>query len=233
MKRTFLCLLGAFAFATSSASAAPPAGTEITAAGTGSVSMPPNVATVTAVVETNAANADDAISQNNAAYSRIVSTLARTGIARGDIALAYYNVGYNPRPQVMPPDPTGERYGYTVSRSFSVKVRKIADAGRVSDACMSSGATAINGVSFGLADARGAREQATAKAVAEARANAEAIARAAELRIVRIKSIDLTNEPSGPVPLMRAAAMAAPATQLDQSNVNVTVSVTVVFVAEP
>lgn len=233
MKRTVLCLLGTLAFATAGVSAATPAGTEITSAGTGSVSMPPNVATVTAAVETNAPNADDAISQNSAAYNRIVSALERSGVARGDIALAYYNVSYIPRPKVMPPNSEGERYGYTVSRNFSIKVRQISNAGRVSDACMSSGATAINGVSFGLSDPRIAREQAMAKAVAEARANAEAIARAASLRIVAIKSIDLTNGPSGPMPLMRAAAMPAPATQFDQSNVNVTVSVTMVFVAEP
>ena len=233
MKHTILCLLSTFAFAAAGAAAAPAASTEISAAGTGSVSMPPNIATVTAAIETNAANADEAISQNNAVYNRIVSGLERSGIARSDISLAYYNVNYNAPPRVMPPNPTGERYGYTVARSFSVKVRDIANAGRVSDTCMSSGATAINGVSFGLSDPRTARQQATAKAVAEARANAEAIAGAAAMRIVGIKSIDLTNEPSGPMPLMRAAAVAAPATQFDQSNVNVTVSVSVVFVAEP
>ncbi len=232
MKRTFLCLLGAFALVTGGAFA-DPTGTEITAAGTGSVSMPPDVATVTAAVETSSQNADEAISQNNAAYNRIVAALEKSGVTRDDIALVYYNVSYNPPPQVTPPNPTGERYGYTVSRNFSVKVRKIGNAGRVSDACMSSGATAINGVSFGLSNPAVARERATANAVAEARANAEAIARAAALRIVGIKSIELTGEPSGPVPLMRAAAMASAPTQFDQSNVNVTVSVSVVFVAEP
>jgi uncharacterized protein YggE len=232
MKRTFLCLLGAFALATAAASAAS-SDTEITAGGTGSISMPPDVATVTAAVETNARNADDAISQNNGTYNRVVAALEKFGIARADIALAYYNVSYNPPPQVMPPNTTGERYGYTVSRSFAVKVRQIGNAGRVSDACMSSGASAINGVSFGLADPAAAREQATAKAVEAARANADAIARAAALRVVGIKSIELTGEPSGPVPLMRAAAMPAAPTQFDQSNVNVTVSVSVVFVAEP
>jgi uncharacterized protein YggE len=233
MKRTFLCLLSAFAFATAAAPAAPAAATEITAGGTGSVSMPPDVATVTAAIESNARNADDAIAQNNATYDRVVAALGKSGVARADITLAYYNVNYNPPPQAPPTNPTGERYGYTVLRSFAVKVRQIGNAGRVSDACIGAGATAINGVSFGLSDPSVAREQATAKAVASARANAEAIARAAALQIVGIKSIDLTGEPSGPMPLMRASAMAVPATQFDQSNVNVTVSVTVVFVAQP
>jgi uncharacterized protein len=231
MKHTCICLLVAFAALGGGAAAAQQAATEITASGTGSVSLQPDVATLDATVETNAANADDAISQNSARYDRIVAALTNIGIARADIALTYYNVSYNPRPQTPSPN-SDDRYGYTVSRSFSVKVRKIGSAGRVSDASIGAGATAINGVSFGLADPSEARAQATRKAVAEARANAEALAAAAGLRIVSIKSLELSGAP-GPVPLMRVAAGPSPPTQFDQSNVNVTVSVSVVFLAEP
>lgn len=233
MGRTFICVVAALALATSSAPAAPPAATEITVSGTGSVSLPPNVATVHAAVETNAPNANDAVSQNNATYNRILGALEKLGVARSDISLEYYNVNYNPRPAVMPPNPDGERYGYTVSRGFLVKVRDIGKAGRVADACTSSGATAINGVSFGLSDPGVARSQAAAKAVADARSNAEALAQATHLRIVALKSIELGGGVAVPVPMMRAAAVPNPPTQFDQSNVNVTMSVTAVFLAEP
>ena len=129
--------------------------------------MAPDMATVDAGVDTNAANANDAISRNNVIYERVVAALERLGIARGEIALAYYNVNYNPPPRTAQPN-SGERYGYTVSRSFTVKVREIGKAGAVSDACTTAGATAINGVSFGLADSAGARASATVKAVADA-----------------------------------------------------------------
>jgi uncharacterized protein YggE len=205
---------------------------EITASGSGSVSLAPNMATVNGGVESNAESADDAIAQNNAIYNRIVASLTKLGIARSDITLAYYNINYNPRPKVMPPNSVEERYGYTVSRGFAAKVRRIGDAGRVSDACMSAGASSINGVSFGLADPAVARDQATHRAVADARANAEAIARAANLHIVGVKSIELSSPIGPPVPLMRAAAANVP-TQFDQGNVTVTVSVTVVFRAAP
>lgn len=195
--------------------------------------MQPDLATLDVSVETNAPSASDATAQNNARYDRIVAAITKLGIARSDIALTYYNVSFNPPPRVAPPT-SSERYGYTVSRNFSVKVREIGSAGRVSDACTSAGATAINGVSFGLADPTTARREATTKAVAEARANAEGVAAAAGLHIVGIKSIDLGGGGPGPVPMMRMAASenAAP-TQFDQSNVNVTVSVSVVFLAEP
>ncbi len=232
MKRTFFCLLLTLGVFAARAVAAQAAGTEITAPGNGSVALPPDMATISAAVETNADNANDAISQNNARYERIVTALAREGIARNDITLSYYNVSYNPRPRTMPPNSTGERYGYTVSRNFSVKVRKIASTGRVSDACIAAGATAINGVTFGLSNPASARGEATRKAVAEARDNAEALAAAAGLHITSIKSIELGGVGPGPVPMMRVAAANAP-TEFDQSNVNVTVSVTVVFLAGP
>ncbi len=231
MKRTFICLLVIFAFP-AAAAAAGTAGTKITVAGAGSVALPPNVATVQAAVETNASGANEAVAQNNAVYDRIVAALQRLGIARDDVTLSYYNVNYTPRPQTPPQNGAEERYGYTVSRGFSVKVRRIADAGRVSDACVNAGATTIDGVAFGLADPSAARERATHEAVADARVNAEAIARAAHLRIVGISSIELGNGPVGPVPMMRAAAPTA-GTRFDQSPVNVTISLTVVFLAAP
>jgi uncharacterized protein YggE len=190
------------------------------------------MATVNASVETTADNANDAVAQNNAVYGRVVASLEKLGVARSDVTLEYYNVSYNPRPQVMPPNPGGERFGYTVSRGFAVKVRRIGDAGRVSDAAVSAGATSINGVTFGLSNPAAAREQATAKAVSDARANADAIARAAALHIVGIKSIELAGPPLA-VPLARAAVSQSAPTQFDQSNVSVTVSVSVVFRAEP
>jgi uncharacterized protein len=234
MKRTFICLLAALAVTSAGALAAPAAATEITASGTGSVSMPPDTATVSAGIETNAENANEAISQSNALYDRIVASLAKLGIARGDVSLAYYNVSYNPRPRSAPVNP-GERYGYTVSRNFSVKVRDIGKAGAVSDACTAAGATTINGVNFGLADPTAARSQATIKAVVDARSNAETLARAAGLHVTAIKSIELGGgPPPGPVPMLRMAAAApSPPTEFDTSNVNVTVSVSVVFLAEP
>jgi uncharacterized protein YggE len=231
MKRTFLCLLVAFVAASHCALGAQTGETEITTSGTGSVSLPPNVATVNAALDTSADRADDAVAQNNRVYDRIVGALEQLGIARSDIALASYYVSYNPPPSpAQPAGSTGERYGYTVSRSFTVKVGEIGKAGTVSDACLGAGATSINGVSFGLADPSGARAQAIAKAVADARASAQALARTAGLRILSIKSIELGPSGVGPQPLM---ARAAAPTAFDQSNVNVTLSVTAVFLAAP
>lgn len=208
--------------------------TELSVSGSGNITLAPNLATVDAAVETNAAAVSDAISENNRRYDRVVAALSKLGIARSDIALSSYAINYNPKPQVEPSPSNGERYGYTVSRSFAVKVRRIAEAGSVVDTCTSAGATGINGVNFGLADAdaNAARERATVLAVADARERADVLARAAHMHVVSIKSFDLGGGPVAPQPMMRMAGNAAP-TQFDQSNVSVTVSVDAVFIAEP
>ncbi len=80
MKRTLISLLAAFSLMTAGAAAAQPSDTEITASGTGTVALAPDVAMVNAAVETNAESAGDAISQNNARYDRIVEALAKLGM---------------------------------------------------------------------------------------------------------------------------------------------------------
>lgn len=231
MKRTFICLLAAFAALAAQARAADSPITEITASGSGSVSLPPDVATVGAGVETNADSASEAVDQNNAIYDRIVSAVTKLGVARDDISLNYYRVTYNPRPRVTSPNSSEERFGYIVARNFSVKVRDIGKAGAITDACLGSGATAIDGVSFGLSDPSAAQTKAVAQAVSDARNSAVALARAVGLRIVRIKSMQF-GAAQGSEPL-RMARLSSNVTEFDQSNVNVTASVTVVFIAEP
>lgn len=237
MKRLFLGLaavLAALTVAAVPAYADAPSGmTEIRVSGSGSVTMQPDVANVSASVETNAPNAGEAVSQNNTIYDRVLTALEKVGVSRSDVTLSAYNVNYNPKPHVMPPNPDGERYGYTVSRSFNVKVRNIGKTGQATDACTTSGATSIGGISFGLADPSAARAEATRKAVADARANADALAAASHLRIASLKSIELGGGGEvAPQPMMRMAAAAAP-TQFDQSNVSVSVSVSATYLAQP
>jgi hypothetical protein len=218
--------------------ALPAQSTAISVAGTSTVTMVPDEATVNASIVTTADSASQAVSQNNSRYDAIVAAVARTGVKRDDIALTYYNVNYVPRPNPMPPNPGPyDRYGYTVTRTFAVKVRAMDRAGAVVDAATSAGATNIEGVTFGLANPERARSQATRNAVKDARTKAEDLARAAGLRITGIQRMESGGEPGIIRPMMMAkeATAAAPAvpTQFDPGNVTVTANVTVVFSAGP
>jgi uncharacterized protein YggE len=204
--------------------------TEITVSGTGSVALTPDIATVSASVETNADNAARAVSDNNVRYDRVVAALERAGIARSDITLSYYTVNYSPKPQTPSP---GDRYGYTVRRQFDVKVREIGKAGTVVDACTSAGATGIDNVSFGTADPNAGRAEAIRRAVADARTTADALAAAAGLHVTGIESIGQGGAEFRPMPMMRMAAAPAAPTTFDQSNVNVSTTISVTFTAQP
>jgi uncharacterized protein YggE len=204
--------------------------TEITVSGTGSVALAPDTATVSASVETNADNAAKAVSDNNVRYDRVVAALERAGIARSDVTLSYYTVNYSPKPQTPSP---GDRYGYTVRRQFDVKVREIGKAGTVVDACTGAGATGIDNVSFGTADPNAGRAEAIKRAVADARTTADALAAAAGLHITGIESIGQGGAELRQMPMMRMAVANSTPTTFDQSNVNVSTTISVTFTAQP
>ncbi len=230
-----LAILALLLAATTAAAPAAVKPTQIAVGGAGSVTMMPDVATVNVSVVTTADNAGDAVSRNNGTYDRVAAAVERLGIAKGDIALSYYNMEYTPRPNPMPSNPPPyARYGYTVTRSFAVKVKQLAKAGAVVDAATKAGATQINGVFFGLADDHAARAQATAKAVADARSKAEQLAAAAGLHVTGIASISLDAGYGGvrPLPMLKMAVAAAPTpTTFNPGDVTVSENVTIVFTA--
>jgi uncharacterized protein YggE len=213
--------------------------THITVSGEGTVTVVPDEASIRATIVTSADRADDAVSQNNATYARIVAATQAQGIARSDVMLTDYNLNFNPRPSPMPSDggfAASQRYGYIVSRSFDIKVRAVSKAGGVVDAITKAGVTNVESVSFGSSDPSRAQAQATAKAYTDARSKADEAAKAAGLHITGIGQIDFGG--AAPIrPMMRMTAMAAPSapvpTVLDSGNVNVTATLTVVFLAAP
>jgi uncharacterized protein YggE len=232
MKAAIAVLLALLAIAPVAARADVPRATEIVVSGTGSVTLPPDVAMVNGSIQTNSANAADAVGRNNVIYERVVAALTKLGIARGDIGLAGYNVSYNPKP---PKPDASTTYGYTVARDFTVKVRDIAKAGGAVDACTAAGVTSIGGVTFGLNDEGAAQAQATGKAVEDARAKAEALAAAAHLHVSGIKTINLSGgSPVYPMSKMALNAASGPTTtQFDTSSVSVSVNVEMTFLAQP
>jgi len=230
MKRQ-LAALAALVLLTASPALAASKPTQITVVGSGSVALMPDQAIVNASVTTNAATAAEAVSANNTLYDRVVQAVQASGVKRDDVTLSYYNIDYVPKPQAMPVNPD-QRYGFTVNRSFAIRVRAIGKAGAVVDAATSVESTTIGGVTFGVADSSGALKTATALAIKDARASAEALASASGLHIVGIAKVSQGGE--SPIqPMMRMAAMKAAPTTFDAGSVNVSTSVTVVYLASP
>ncbi|MGA7571528.1 MAG: SIMPL domain-containing protein [Candidatus Aquilonibacter sp.] len=234
MNRTLALLVILFVAMISPAPAATV--TRITVSGQGTVAVVPDLATVRASIVTNANVAEQAVSQNNTIYARLVDAVVAAGVARDDVTLAYYNINYVQPPRPAPGEvaPAGP-FGYIVSRSFDVKVRNVGKAGAIVDGLTKAGVTNIESVSFGLADPTHARSTATGKAMADARAKADEIARSAGLHIVGIEQISNGGLALPPAPMMRTMAMgtASAPTVFDSGNVNVTADLSVIFLAQP
>jgi|HubBroStandDraft_5_1064220.scaffolds.fasta_scaffold17012_6 uncharacterized protein YggE len=235
MKHTLVFLLALMA-TISCIGVARAAETEISASGTGTISLPPDVAIIRAEVQTNAATATEATSQNNALYDQVIAALQKLGVDRRDVSLDLYNVRYLP-PNVSRANPF-QPVGYTVERTFSITVRAISRVGTITNASLSAGATSIGGISFRLSAEDAVRAQATAKAVADARATAQTLAKAGGLHIVGIKAMQVGAFPGIPIgvglrTIAHVSAYSGQPTNLDESNVVVSVDVGVVFLAKP
>lgn len=235
MKR-LIAAAAAFALCAAAAPAAAETPTAISVTGSAVVTVVPDQATVNASITTNDPRAEAATSRNNALYEKAVSALTGSGVERADVTLSYYNVSYQPKPQPQkgePPVPPGQ-YGYTVTRSFAIKVRKINKAGPAVDAIAPIAGIEVSGVSFDVADPSAARTAATERAVADARDKAAALAKAAGLHITGIRRIELNGGGTVVPQAMRMSTMAAKVpTTFDAGNVNVSADVTIVYLAAP
>ncbi len=204
--------------------------------GTGIISQMPDVADITVTISTIGDKATDVTSKNNAAYERIAAALKSFGIGANDLRTAGYNLSYNPPPNPLPKTVNPYvHYGYSLYRSFTIHVEKLALVGKAIDASIGNGATGIYGVNFGVADRHNARRRALAKATADARVQAEAVAAAEHLRLGRIISIAIDGATPRYFPQQGLAfktmmpAPTAPPTEIPPSAVAVQAGVTVTY----
>lgn len=164
----------------------------------------PDVAMFSAGVVTQAATASEALRDNSAKMDRVIAALKRAGIEDRDIQTSAINLSprySNPerdaqirarqlgQPYVPPEDTSPKIVGYDARNTVQVRVRKLANMGKVIDTLVSVGANEINGPNFTLDEQQAALDEARAEAVAKGRARAELYARAAGMRVARILSI--------------------------------------------
>jgi uncharacterized protein YggE len=175
----------------------------------------PDIAMFSAGVVTQAATASEALSDNSRKMEAVIAALKRAGIADRDIQTSAINLSprySNPdrdaqilarqtgQPYIPPEQQTPRIIGYEARNTLSVRVRDLANMGRVIDTLVSVGANEINGPNFTLDEQKQALDEARAQAVQLGRERAEIYARAAGMRVARILSI---SEGGGYYPVQR------------------------------
>jgi uncharacterized protein len=183
-----------------------PASTVLSINAEGETRRTPDIAMFSAGVVTQSATASGAIRDNSARMSAVVAALRQAGIAEHDIqtsTISLNPVFTNPDRDAMirarelgqplPPEANIRRIvGYEARNTVQVRVRNLANMGRVIDTLVSVGANEINGPNFTLDQHQAALDEARLDAVTKGRQRAELYARAAGLRVARILSISET-----------------------------------------
>ena len=189
----------------------------------------PDVATISTGVVTRGADSNAAMRENADQMAKVLAALKGAGIPERDIRTTGVNL--NPQYQYaenQPPKITG----YEARNTVSVKVRDLGKLGKIMDTLVAEGANELNGPSFEVDKPDEAYDEALRAALEKAQARAEMYAKALNLRVRRIVSID---ETSGgfrpPVPMMRAMAMEAKGadTAISPGESSLGVSLNIVF----
>ena len=182
--------------------------TTLTITAEGHVDRAPDVADLSGGVVTQASTAAAALAANAARMKSVVAAVRRAGLADRDIQTS----GLSLAPQYRYADGQAPVLtGYQVTNTVALKVRALADAGRLVDALVAAGANQVNGPSFRVDDAAGTLDAARTAAVATARARAQLYAAAAGMHVARIRSI----VEGGEVPVARPMMMMARAKVAD------------------
>lgn len=198
----------------------------VVVAGLGRVEREPDVARATFTAEATRETAGEARSVAAAAAAAVIGALRGAGI--GEVDLRTSSVDVSPAWEHRADGPV--RTGFTVASRLSATIRDMDAVGSVIDAALAAGATALDGVSFDLADSGPAAAEARRLAVLDARARAEAIAGAAGTRLGDLVEVaEAEAGAPGPRPLARmafASAGADVATPVLPGRVTVSVGVT-------
>lgn len=197
---------------------------QITVTGEGEATAVPDIATLSIGVETEAATPGEALSDNAARMTRVISQLQDAGIADKDLQTSQLGIW----PVFADRQQPQKTVGYRVSNQLSVTIRDIDRLGALLDAAVADGANRVNGPTFGIGDPAPLLTAARKAAVQDAIAKAALYAEAAGVELGDILSISEAG--GGPVfpRHARAQAMAAE-TPIAAGESTVTASVTITF----
>ena len=194
--------------------------TGISVTGKGSISVAPDVATISLAVETTGKTAKEAQTKNATTYKNVIKNLTEAGIEEGAITTASFRV----LPTYRYDEKLGQvPTGYECNHHLSVTTKDTKNVGSYIDAAISAGAINDNGVSFSLSDYNQYYEKALVLAVKNATGKANAIATTIGKKVTVPLSI---TEQSYAQPYLRQEYNKAMAAVAEDSSSNISTTIT-------
>ncbi|HTN54402.1 MAG TPA: SIMPL domain-containing protein [Anaeromyxobacter sp.] len=195
--------------------------------GEGLVSVPPDVAVVSAGVESTGRDLAQVTADASAQLKRVLAALEQAGVAARDVQTTRHDVNVERPWKDGKPGPIT---GYTVSDEVRVTVRDLSRLGTVLERVVAAGSNVLRGLAFERDDTGPQRARALALAYADARAKAEAIAKAAGVVLGEVLSVSEQVQGARPVPVrMARAALAAEPVPVSPGELQVSGAVEVTF----
>jgi uncharacterized protein YggE len=219
-------LLAAFVFTVGALGQTP--APSITAVGTASISMPPDLARVDVGVFTQSSTAQDASTLNATQTTAVITALQALLGADAHIKTVNYSLSpvYNNPPQGQSP----RIIGYTVNNTVEVTLTNLAKIGQTIDTAIQNGANQVQGISFDLQDRNPPTAQALKAAAASARSQADAIASGLNVHTGAV--LHASEGVNTSVPVLGIAA-GAPTTPIQTGLVVIQASVTLEVAIAP
>src|SRR5260370_19987126 len=182
--------------------------------GDATVSRKPDLALISASVESKQSTASAAQSDLAAKAAGLIARAKALGIADKDINTSGYAVGPSYAPN------TGTIDGYRACEGLLLKWRNVETVGKTLDALVQEGGATQVSVGFALADPKAAQADARALAIADARTRAQAMAGAAGVKlgkVLRVSDLSTSGYASGNFDIKGGAAASTqvPVGQLD------------------
>ena len=205
--------------------------TTLNISASGEIKRAPDLAILSAGVQTQAETAQQAMADNASAMQGVFSALETAGVAARDMQTSNFSLqpqyDYSSRKNGEPPRLTG----YNASNQLTVRVRDLDTLGATMDAMVGAGGNTFSGLNFALDDPRAARNEARRIAMAEAITRAELYAEASGYEVARIVTLTESGGYQGPQPVaMMARAMdTVESTPIASGEVGYEVTVNVVF----
>jgi uncharacterized protein YggE len=192
-------------------------GTRLDISATGEVTRVPDLAIISAGVQTLQPTATGAIEENATRMERVRAALKRAGIADKDIQTS--SISLNPEyryAENQPPRLTG----YRATNTVNVKFRELKRTGAILDALVAEGSNQINGPSLTIDKPEAAYDEARVKAIAAGQARAELYARALGKRVVRLLSVSEGGGFHVPPPMPYARDMAMQVSAVSKTEID-------------
>jgi len=204
----------------------------VTVQGLGTITVDPDIAYVSAAVETRGATASEAQKQNAEKFAAVEKVLReKYGLSGKDVQ----TTGFQVYPEYDYTERDGRKLiGYAAVHSVKISVRKLDQIGALLDDISQAGANRMDGVAFGTEKSETYELEALKKAMANADAKAQVLAASAKKRLKGVLNI-VESGVSAPVTFGPAAKVAMDAayagavTSVQPGQIEITASVTVQY----